>query len=247
ICPLVGSAYLQQADLAFLRGVDTDGSKLLIAAAAKVRPNDARVLFTVGREAALIGDVPTALTHWKRSFHLSHQYRDAIIATLAGQMNAPLFIQHFEPDQAGLESMFRFYRTNQLSQPAAIVAPYVTRNLEQQAANLSGVPAARLYHRCWDIYRYVGASDLALKSVRSASKAAPNWYDGRLSLADELLAQGGHEEALEQYQWCSRRRPFDGKIKQKVETVQTLIARGSHINVADQHGGLVIPDATQRY
>ena len=247
VCPLIGSSYLHQADLAFLHGVDKEGSKLLIAAAAKVRPHDARVLFTVGREAALMGDVATSLKYWKRSFHLSHQYRDAIVNALARGMGAPLFIQHFEPDQAGLESLFRYYRNDNASDQARVVAPFVIRNLEQKAEALSGVPAAKMYHQCWDIYKYLGESDLALQYVHKASKSAPNWYEGRLSLADELLAQNRFEDALEEYRWCSRRRPFDGKIKRKLETVQTLISRGPQINLADQHGGLVIPDGPQRY
>ncbi len=138
ICPLQGRVYLYASDLAFLRGVPTQGSQELMSLAAKVRPYDAAVLFTIGREAALAHDPETAMEQWRKSFHFSREYRDAIIKSIAGQLSAPVFVNHFEPDEEDLESLLRFYRNKQMLQHARIVGPLVAEHLEKRAARQIG-------------------------------------------------------------------------------------------------------------
>ena len=234
ICPLQGRSYLYASDLAFLRGIGTEGSRELIRAAARVRPHDASVLFTIGREIVFSGNVEGALGYWKKSFHLSREYREAIINTLAGQMPAPLFVDYFEPDQEGIESLLRFYRDHQLTAEAQVVAPIVLSNLAEQSQHKSGLAAAHLWHRSRDIHRYLGDLSQALTCARSAVRLAPNWFEGRRALADELFTQKSYEASLNEYRWCARRRPFDKKLRNQMETVESLLIQdASPVKVAN--------------
>ena len=67
----------------FWRIPDTRPLTQLLDQAAKVRPYDAAILFAQGKELALQGDTEGALEFWKRSFHQSAEYRDAIIQVLS--------------------------------------------------------------------------------------------------------------------------------------------------------------------
>ena len=70
-CPLQGEAYLFLAELIFLEGKDQSAKSALVNQAIRVRPFDGKVLLMAGKEAAVAGEVETAVAHWKKSFKYS--------------------------------------------------------------------------------------------------------------------------------------------------------------------------------
>ena len=97
--PLIGRGYLYWADLAFLEGGQKPHVRRLFEQAFAVRPYDAAVLFTLGREAALASQPKTALEFWKRSFHQGDEYRDVIMRSMANWIPPQVFIEYFAPDR----------------------------------------------------------------------------------------------------------------------------------------------------
>ena len=225
ICPVQGRSYLQLGQVAFLKGVPSEGVSDLEEAALTARPYDGAVLFTVGARAALNGDVTTALKYYRKSFHLSHDHRSAIISMLAGNMPAAFFVNHFEPDPDNLELLLAFYRKVGQMDKAQVVGPVVVNNLANVAQSRSGIPAATVWHRARDICRYLGDVEKSLVCAQRAVTAAPNWYQGRIALAEEFMAAENLEAAYPEYVWCKRRRPHDKKVVERLATIEALYAR----------------------
>ncbi len=225
VCPAQGRSYLQLGKVAFLKGVPNEGVSELENAAMQVRPYDGAVLFAIGARAALNGDAETALTYYRKSFDLSRSHRTAIISTLAGSMPAPFFVNHFEPDEENMEMLLDFYRKVGQMNKAQIVGPVVVNNLAVRAQSRSGIPSATVWHRARDICRYLGDTDKSLVCAQRAVNAAPNWYKGRIALAEELMAQQKYQQAYPEYVWCKRRRPRDGQVLQRIATINALYAQ----------------------
>ena len=225
VCPVQGRSYLQLGKVAFLKGVPNEAVGVLESAAIQVRPYDGAVLFAIGARAALNGDVETALMFYRKSFDLSRSHRAAIISTLAGSMPAPFFVNHFEPDEASMELLLDYYRKSNQMGKARIVGPVVVNNLAVRAQSRSGIPSATVWHRARDICRYLGDVDKSLICAQRAVSAAPNWYSGRIALAEELMAQEKYELAHPEYVWCKRRRPRDGQVAQRIATINALYVR----------------------
>ncbi|MDP6447820.1 MAG: O-antigen ligase family protein, partial [Pirellulaceae bacterium] len=78
-CPLIGEAYVFLAELSFLETSAPAAKDEYIDQAQRVRPFDAFVQFSLGREALLALDVEKAIEHWKRAFHHDPQIRGQIV------------------------------------------------------------------------------------------------------------------------------------------------------------------------
>ncbi len=222
ICPLEGRDYLNLAELGFLDGLTESGSSELVQAAVRVKPYDGAVLFAVGRQAALTGDTESALTSWRKSFQFSREYRLAIMNALAPIIPPEFFVNQFEPDAEGLQQLFSLYRSRDMRDQARTVAPLVLQHLAESAEEHSGIRAANDWHRSRDVCRYTGDLDGALRCAQKAVEVAPNWYNGRIALAEEWMARENYEPAIREYTWCSRRRPFDKRVSGRLATIESL-------------------------
>lgn len=225
ITPVDGRGYVYLSRLAFLEGANENDINDLLTAAEHVRPNDSFVLYQKGRIAAMRGDVESTMIFWSQSFSMSRMYRDEIINGLAAHIPAPLFVNTFQPDSEGLDQLYSFYRRRKMMTHANIVGPLVVQSILDEAEKESGVPASKLWHRCRSIYRFLGHPDKALHCARHAAMIAPNWFEARLTLADEFMAQEYYAEAIEQYHWCQKRKPFDPQIRQRLNIAHTLVAK----------------------
>jgi tetratricopeptide (TPR) repeat protein len=218
--PLSGRGYLYWADLSFLEGWKPQQTQALYDQARRVRPNDAAVLFALGREAALSGSAEMALDLWRRSFHQDKEYREAIMAALAPRLAPEAFLHYFSPERAEMVQLFRLYRNAGLEDHARTLAAAIAQQLVNEAGQTRGPEAAQLLVGAVNFFRFVGDPSQAEATARWAVRTAPNQYEPRRILANQLLVNGRHDEAIDHYLWCLRRRPHDHQVKKNLEAAR---------------------------
>jgi tetratricopeptide (TPR) repeat protein len=222
LCPLQGEGYVYLAELAFLEGGDATATQACIDQSLRVRPHDGAVLLAAGGEAALFGDIPLALRYWKAAFHQDPKYQGQIVALLAPEMSASFFLAEFEPDLSGLQRLYAHYRKIGRDDEARELATHGVKLLEQQAQSETGKSAARLWNQANGMHQFLTDGTSALRCLQNAVACAPDNFELHRSLAFQLLGQQRAEEALEQFQWCLRRKPNDEKLKAGLSTAYRL-------------------------
>jgi tetratricopeptide (TPR) repeat protein len=232
LSPLQGIGYIQLAELSFLDSPLQTTKSAYINQAARVRPNSGPVLFTLGKEAALSGNLSAAFQHWKKAFLRDPEIRQVMIDTLADQIPCDLFVSSFEPDTQTLEQLFQHYQVTGRIPEARFVGLRLANRLQQNAQTKSPREAASYWRRAQETFTWLGDMDNALHCQRSAVGLAPLDFDSRLALARLLTKQHHYPEAIEQFEWCVRRQPdneslrnefADAKISQ-VSSTQTHVA-----------------------
>ncbi len=98
LCPLQGEAYVYLAQLSFLHRAATTQVDAFIDQGLRVRPHDAEVLFEVGRENYIAGDLAGAVARWKQCFDDPGSHQIKIIFLLSGRLTAANFLETFQPD-----------------------------------------------------------------------------------------------------------------------------------------------------
>jgi O-antigen ligase len=207
--PLQGKVYLHLSQLAFLKHLGAAETVQLLDQAKLVRPHDASVAFGIGREAAIRGDMESALQNWKLAFHLSPEYRERIIAQLAGAMNATDFVNLFAPEEDGIRMLFVYYRGTGAEDQARMIAPLLATRQMQAAEAKHGRDAARMWEKAHATFRYMENSAQSLTCAQRAVEQAPSRYQSRLLLAQELMRNESWSEAMDEVDWCLLHRPHD--------------------------------------
>jgi tetratricopeptide (TPR) repeat protein len=204
---LQGECYVYLTDLCFLQGPGRAAKTSLIEQAEKVRPYNAVVQFAAGREAALQGDLVTALKYWKRAFDSDPEIRSLIIESIASKVPARFFLETFEPGTDGLAHLFHFYWKLDRDEDARTIASQYVMALEQDVHL-----ASTQWSQAQVIYSYLGIHDRALECGRRAVKLDPTSFSKRRALATLFMENGRFSEAVEQLRWCLRRRPEDEQL-----------------------------------
>jgi len=216
-CPLQGQGYLHLAELGFLEVTGDRTKDAYIAQAMKVRPHSGAVQFAVGREAALAGDFERARELWKQPFHHDPVIRLQIIESLGNVLRPDFFVEQFEPDLAGLGSLFSFYRRQERKEEARYVGHLYVRELAENSKDETASEAARQWHRAFAVHRYLNEGPEALQCIRRAVRLAPNEYVMRRGLATSLYGQQLYDEAVEHLQWCLHRNPDDTSLRKIIK------------------------------
>jgi len=215
-CPLQGEGYVYLADLSFLEGPQNEAKHAYIAQAQKVRPHSGLVLFASGQEAALAGDLVGALQLWKRAFDQDPEIRTLIIESYADKMPAGYFLSAFEPETGGLSRLFRHYHRLNRVQDARVVAAQYVKAVERDVRSAEDRQASDLWFQARDAHVLLGARDQALACVQRAVELDPTHFDKRLSLAQLSVENGRFADAVQQFQWCLRRKPHDDRLNQQL-------------------------------
>ena len=222
LCPLQGKGYLHLSELAFLHGHDST-RKAMIAQSLTVRPYDGAGLFSAGYEAIQDGDLPNASAYFKQAFHHGPDIQGIIIESLAPQLHPEAFIAAFEPDWIGLQKLFTYYRQSNQMELARIVGAYYTRSLESLASSATRRESARLWNLSQEAHGFLQQIPQAVHAARNAVAADPSNYQLNFLLASRLQQAGAHQEALEQFRWCQRRRPKDQGVLARLAQIEHQI------------------------
>jgi tetratricopeptide (TPR) repeat protein len=183
-----------------------------------VRPYDGNVLFKAGEEAALTGDVATAVAHWKRAFAAGPVVQSQLI-DYAAQRGFPLtlFTTQFDLDLHAFRHLHARYRT---LAPVNEFDEFLRRFIAalEQFANTNSAPAAAdLWLEAHRLAGELSDAQLAGRAARRAIACDPGHFEAHRTLGEHLLAQGDYEEAESQLRWCQMRRPGDSTLTKLVE------------------------------
>jgi tetratricopeptide (TPR) repeat protein len=239
LCPLQGEAYVCLAELSFLDPTHSISKSDYITQAEKVRPYEGTVLFAVGSEAALAGDVAKTLAYWKRAFHQDPSVQSMIIQSAAPLLPAELFLSHFQPGLLGLGELYYFYRNTQRQPEAVLTGRYFAEALCRRAeTEAESSTAANRLCEAQSVYDFLGDLPQAVACQRRAVAEAPDNYQMRAMLGSLLLRSRQFDEAAEQLQWCLHRQPDD-------QQVITLLAQVNRDRLAQQPRA--VNDSFQRH
>ncbi len=227
--PLLGKGYVYLSQLAFLEGISAAGTEQLLHQAYRVRPFDGAVLFAIGQDAALQGNVEKALSFWKRSFHQDVEFRDAIINNLAVGMPAAVFLQQFEPDEAALKSLLHCYTAANQHENACVVAGFLADYAAARARDAHGTTSTRHWMRAAYLYRLAGDDTQCLQCAQTAVSNSPFSFKARRALAYELCRQNDWTGAIRELQWCVRRQPSDERIRSLLVAANRTLRQANHI------------------
>jgi tetratricopeptide (TPR) repeat protein len=214
LCPLEGEAYLHLAKLCFLDCTPRHIAKAYSSQGLLVRPYDADVLFEVGKQNLLAGDLVSAVEYWRRCFRDRGMHQLRIVHALAGpQIPAALFLQEFQPDWWTLQSIWTRYRRAGNPNDLQAIVEYAARVTERQVQEKGGIPPEYIWLWQASMYTDVDRSAEALSCLEHAQRINPHLYAIRSALSRALMNAGRFTEAEPHVRWCLARRPDNKRFK----------------------------------
>jgi tetratricopeptide (TPR) repeat protein len=220
LSPLQGEAYVYLAQLSFLETAQSPArTGQLIDQALLARPYDADVLFEVGRQELLTGDLAAALDRWKRCFGHSGPHQRKIVYLLAGRIPATMFLTSLQPDWRTLREIWKRYLDARQSDDIEAVLAYAVAAAERETQGKSEIPPAHIWFWQSQFHNDVGRGPDALACLERAFACNPNPYFIRFALARSLASAGRYAEAEPHYRWCLARRPADKNLANALVTI----------------------------
>ncbi len=221
LCPLQGEAYLYLADLSFLEGPDSPGKAAYVSQALRVRPSDGAVLLAAGQEAALLGNIDTALEYWRASFKSCPVQRKHLLQSLATRIPISFFLETVPGDLAALRQIEAHY--SRLDQPDPDELRFARQRyaeaLENQARSLQGEPAAKCWLNAASVCNRLQNHPERLRCLRSAVHCDASNYHARRTLGECLYTLKQFDEAEKHLTWCLQRKQLDKKLRTLLETI----------------------------
>jgi O-antigen ligase len=216
LCPLQGDAYVYLAKLGFLEGADPEITSAYLEQALKVRPHDGRVLYAVGKEVFLRGDLDRALGLWQRSFKCERDDQLRILDLLSGRVPAAFILEKFEPDAEMLGFLVEKYRAvNQPAELAVVLKRFAAASTLEAQTLEPGSKTAHTWMRIFNAYAELNDEKAALNCIRQALKADPNDFDARYALGLWSFNRSDFANAAKYLMWCADHRP-DNKMLRKL-------------------------------
>ncbi len=214
LSPLDGEGYIYLAELSFLADGGRAARSAYVQQAMQVRPFDPSVRLAAGNEAALAGDLNTAMDLWRTVFNAGADEREELVALLvANQVPIELVLERFRPDLYALRVLDAKYGQ---ALPADALEPLLRNFLivgENTAGSLGEEEAAPLWAELAAIQKRLGEPAKALRCLRRAAAGRPNDYPLRLMLATRLCDEREYAEAEMHLKWCLQRHPEDEQLQ----------------------------------
>ncbi|MGE0758077.1 MAG: O-antigen ligase family protein, partial [Pirellulaceae bacterium] len=226
LSPLQGLGYVFLAELSFLETPRPQAKLELIRQAVRVRPYDGRVLYAMGQESALYGDLATAIQYWRHAFRREDEVKQLIIDGLAPQLPVELFLGAFDPDLSGLRMLFAYYCRLSLEAQAKAVTPRYVTALQRSIQEEPALAASR-WHELQQVHAFLGDLPLALKCQREAVALSPQNSEMRKRLAQLLSQSEQYEEAVSHLEWCLRRSPYDRELLNQLADAKLSVSHTS--------------------
>jgi tetratricopeptide (TPR) repeat protein len=211
--PLKGEAYLILAELCFLEGGKLQDVDAYLAMSLRVRPQDVIVLFNVGKQHLMLGQVEQAMHYWRKAFRScgSHQLR--LVQHMVGRVTASEFIEYFQPDWNTLGVVWKRYRNVGNSEDLKVLAEYAAGIAEANCIGKSTTEQVHIWLTLSTMQTHFEDHKGALESLQQAYQIAPSNYRVRSSLGHCLFQSGHYLQAEGHLRWCLARQPNNKSIQ----------------------------------
>jgi O-antigen ligase/tetratricopeptide (TPR) repeat protein len=216
LAPLQGQSYLRLASLSFLVGGGPADRSACLRQALAIRPHDGEVLFEAGKEAMLAGDQERTLAYWRDSFRRGPADRRRVIDMLAGHVPASFFIENFDPEYGAVNELCNRYRQ---APPESGYAELLALRAKLALARAQGSDpeqAGANWLAAHQAFRALEDAEQAEACAQRALQWGPELYSTQMALGDWRMQQGNYQEAERHFKWCSRRRPDDARVQERL-------------------------------
>lgn len=212
--PLRAYAYVKLAELGFLELTSDADEMALLKQALQLRPYDPQVLFQVGRNIMLTGEIEGALEYWRGAFSRSRRIQTIIVSQLAPQVEPDFFLKNLNPDWEAQGLIARAYQElDRTDEARPIWIQHINEGMKRLKTDL---PEKRLEYTVLSMHDACGAlenHDLAIRILKHGLKQVPQSYLVRNRLAWDLYNAQKYHEAAEHLRWCASRRPNDNVLQ----------------------------------
>lgn len=213
--PMRASACVKVAELSFLHLASNEEESALLNQALKLRPHDPQILFQVGRNLLLSGDMENAMAFWQGAFARSRNIQSIIVRQLAPQVAPSFFVENLKPDWQARGLIARAYQEIGREDDARpIFEEHITEGLQLLKTNM---PPEELEMAVISLHEACTAlrdRDMAIKVLSRGLKRAPQSYLIRYRLAWELYGADRFADAAEHLKWCASRHPDDKALQE---------------------------------
>ncbi|HEX5472303.1 MAG TPA: O-antigen ligase family protein, partial [Lacipirellulaceae bacterium] len=252
LCPLQGKAYIYLAQLCPLNGPNAAVENAYIDQGLRVRPSDAEVLFEVGRQDYVAGNLAKAIDCWKKCFDDIGPHQLKIVYLLSGRLSAEKLLEILEPDWHTLRTIWTRYRELGRPEDSDAILAYAANCAEHNTSEKGDIPPAYVWFWQAQFYADADRTDDALKSLQRAYMYSPQSYFIRLALARAFQAAGKYAEAEPHFRWCMARRPDDRSLrdalldisKQRLAQREQMIESAQQVQAANAAAQIRPPEST---
>ncbi len=213
--PLRAGSYVQLAELSFLDADREQTESAYLKQAVVLRPHDPEVLFAVGRNALLAGDLDRAMESWRVAFEHSQRFQGIITDLLAGQVTPEFFLEKLKPGWNSIALLARaFTKAGREDEARQMWVRFVSDGRQHLKTSLSeaeyesAVLALRAAHLA------LGEPDEAIRVMTLGLKRLPYCFPLRQVLGMDLSNENRFSEAAEHLQWCAARQPDNKGLQQ---------------------------------
>lgn len=212
--PLRAQAYLQLAELGFLDAVDAETEAAYLKQALVLRSHDPTVLFAVGRQVSLDGDLDAAMPYWREAFELSPMTRLKITELLVPLVSAEFFLSNLHPEWSSLRTVAKAFDAAGRQEEGLQVWQ---RLIDESSISLKSTKTRTAREQAliaiYDGYVALQENDKGIKLLTKAHQQNPESIPIRTQLAWGLYRSERYAEAAEHLVWLSSRNPADQSLQ----------------------------------
>lgn len=237
VCPLRANSYIRLSELNFLEQNDNARELAYLQQAHRIRPKDPQILFMLGKNFVLNGELDAGMDYWKQAFQHSPRIQREISAALAEQVEPDFFLTKLDPDWQALAAIANAYRTaGKEFEAQQMWLMYVGQGADQLKTIQSETEIESTVLQLRHAYHELGDAERAAKILAKGMKRLPYNTALRSALAWDLYRSQRYTEAAEHLQWLAARQPDDEAVQKAAAhaTKERLKAPGERQSVADR-------------
>lgn len=218
--PLRAHSYIRLAELGFLESASEEVESVYLHQASVLRPHHPEILFAVGREALLKGDLDRAMDSWRIAFGNSSRMQGIIADLLAGQVTAEFFLEKLKPSWLSIAILARaFTKAEREEEAHQMWRRFISEGQQRLKTDLSDAEYESTTLELHTAHLILKAPDDAIRLMTHSLKRLPYSFPVRLSLGRDLAAENRFTEAAEHLQWCAARQPDNAGLQQEADHV----------------------------
>ncbi len=213
--PLRARSYVHLAELSFLEDTGEEKESAYLKQAVALRPRDPEILFAVGRQTLLAGDLDKAMESWRVAFENSQRLKVIIADLLAGQVAPDFFLDKLKPDWDSIGMLgWAYARAGREEEAREMWQRYVGDEQRQLKPSLADTEYLSAVVKIRSAYQALQEPDEAIRVMTRALKRLPYSVPLRQALGLDLAAEHRFVEAAEHLAWCAARHPEDKALQQ---------------------------------
>jgi len=218
--PLRAHSYIRLAELGFLESASEEVESVYLHQASVLRPHHPEILFAVGREALLKGDLDRAMDSWRIAFGNSSRMQGIIADLLAGQVTAEFFLEKLKPSWLSIAILARaFTKAEREEEAHQMWRRFISEGQQRLKTDLSDAEYESTTLELHTAHLILKVPDDAIRLMTHSLKRLPYSFPVRLSLGRDLAAENRFTEAAEHLQWCAARQPDNAGLQQEADHV----------------------------